>query len=167
MIVADPTAVAILVPTLVTLDAIASRGAGRMAVIPQDVATVSASEYRGWQFVAWPRANFNAIVQASVQLGYFGEPLISTANTTAAEMILHDQSLQLAFVKGAASTVDEIRTRLRKQLVGLGVQVSPAPNVPKTPSSFPWAWILGTAALGLGLGFLLYTADKRALPGDR
>lgn len=164
---ADAGAVAILVPTLVTLDAIASRGAGRMAVIPRAVNTVSASEHRGWQFVAWPKANFDAIVLAGAQLGFFGEPLISPANTQAAALIDSGNNLQLAFVKPSVATVDEIRLTLRKRLEQLGVTLSPAPTTPKPPSKFPWSWVLGTLALGTVLGALLFVAEKQnALPGD-
>lgn len=164
---ADAGAVAILVPTLVTLDAIAQRGAGRLAVIPRAVNTVSASEHRGWQFVAWPKANFDAIVLAGAQLGFFGEPLIAPANTQAAALIDAGNNLQLAFVKPSADTVDDIRRVLRTRLEQVGVKTSPAPTTPAPPKKFPWSWILGTLALGIGVGFLLHVAEKQnALPGD-
>lgn len=168
---ADPAPISLLVPTLVTLDAIAQRGAGGLAVIPRAVNNVAASEYRGWQFVAWPKANFDAIVLAGAQLGFFGEPLIAPAASQAAALIDAGNNLQLAFVKRSVATVNEIRTRLRKQLEQLGVQLSPAP-APTTPTptkKFPWSWVLGTLALGLAVGGLLFVAEKQnalPLPGD-
>jgi hypothetical protein len=168
---ADPAAFAILVPTLVTLDAIAARGAGRLAVIPRAVNTVNASEHRGWPFVAWPKANFDAIVQADATLGFYGSQSINAANAQVAALIDAGNNLQLAFVKGSASTVDEIRMVLRNRLIQVGVQLAPAPTTPKPSKKFPWGWILGTVALGLGLGFVLLTAEKKSeksnvLPGD-
>jgi hypothetical protein len=165
--VADANAIAILVPTLVTLDAIATRGAGRMAIIPRPVAQVSASEYNGWQFVAWPQQNLDAIAQAATRLGFYGDPLVRITNFTAAELINADKRLQFTVIRGSLSTVDDVRTRLRKQLEQLGVQLSPAPATPAPSKKFPWAWILGTVAFGLGLGYVLYSAEKLpALPGD-
>lgn len=164
---ADPAAISILVPTLVTLDGIAQRGAGRMAVIPRAVNTVSASEHKGWQFVAWPKGNFDAIVLAASQLGFFGDPIVSPANAQVAALIDNDNNLQLVFVRGSASTVDDIRMKLRRQLEALGVQLAPAPSTPKPSSKFPWAWVLGAMAMGTGLGLLLFFAEKQhALPGD-
>lgn len=154
-----------LLQALAELDRMALLGAGALPVLPRNVPAIGQGDYQGWKYIAWPRASYDALIAAWRALGLYGRADLLGKNAAVAAAMDAGNTIQFAFLRTAAQTVNDVRAQLRRDLGQAGIVAPPATK----PASkrFPWAWVLGTAALGLGVGFVLLMAESRnALPGD-
>ena len=153
----------LLLDLLKRLDRLSQLGAGRMPVVPMEAITdVGQGRFEGVSYVAWPSAAYEAVRNAWERLGLFGReaPFGTNARITAALKAApgtYGSTYAVGLLR-LGVTVDGARQALRQDLQTAGL----LPASTSSSSSVPWGWILGTGALGIGLGFTLYFADQHA-----
>lgn len=157
----------LLLEALAQLDRLAALGAGKLAVVPTAATTIGQGSYEGVPYVSWPKPDYDAIQAAWWRLGLFGRSQPFGANDRIPTALLATSGTYGAVVAvGLLRTgisVDAARQALRQDLQTAGLLKRPAGGGGGgSEGGAPWGWILGTAALGLGLGFTLYFADRAA-----
>lgn len=156
----------LLLEALAQLDRLAALGAGKLTVVPTAATTIGQGNYEGVPYVSWPKPDYDAIQAAWWRLGLFGRSQPFGANDRIPTALLATSGTYGAVVAvGLLRTgisIDAARQALRQDLQTAGLLKRPTGSGSGGASGVPWGWILGTAALGLGLGFTLYFADRAA-----
>lgn len=153
-----------LLATVKQLDQLAASGASALPVVAATVPSVQQGRYEDVLYVAWPASDVAALASAWKALGLYGSflsPFETALRAGDAMRTYTNRAFATALVRSAL-TVDLLRSQLRANLRQVGItDVPPDPTKPAgARSKFPWGWVLGTTAFGLGLGFLLYVADR-------
>lgn len=155
---------------MVQLDDIASRGGGQLVVLPQAVGQIMGGTFQGLPFLAWPQIDFMAIDREWQGMGFFGGSTSPFArgtgiadevtNASIAQLIASNpNSLNALALLRLGVTVDQARSTIRARLTSINA-VQPQPSA-EPAHKFPWAWFLGTLAIGVSVvGISLFSRRR-------
>lgn len=146
------------------LDELTKRGGGHLAVLPQPVAQISVASYAvGGQdllYIAWPQGDYEAINSVWARLAPLtGSKSPFGTNEEVSKAVASDNWLVVMARLPIAQTVDQIRASIRGLLTSLGLPTTPL-STPKPKTKFPWGWVAGTLALGVGIMISLNLTSK-------
>lgn len=146
------------------LDELSKRGGGHLAALPQQVAQISVVSYTaGGQdllYIAWPQGDYDAINSVWSQLAPItGAKSPFGLNEDVSKAIAANNWLTATSLLRLAQTVDQIRSSIRGLLTSLGLPTTPI-KPPKVKTTFPWGWVAGTLALGVGIMMSLNLVSK-------